>query len=154
MVWDSEVPRTHICGNAAAAWANGYSDGNFKISYSYGMNFTDWGDPLDKSLWYPGFPAATPPIPPQPAISYKFSRVRKPSNKIAWADSLGYWIQRSASGQYIGETTSGGTRTAYRHNGGANVVFFDGHGEWMNRKRVDITYLTTAAADAIWYVYR
>ena len=43
---------------------------------------------------------------------------------------------------------------AWRHKGGANVVFFDGHGEWMRKDRL---YNKDAAGniirnDAIWSV--
>jgi len=153
MIWNSEVSRNFVCSEATLCLVSGYADGNYNIAYSYGMNFTDWGDPADRTLWYQGF--TTPVyIPPQPAISYKNSRIRRPSNKIAWADAMGYWIQKSASGQYTGEGTGSGTRIAYRHNGGVNIAFFDGHAEWLTRKQVDLNLLTTAAADALWYVYR
>jgi len=148
MAWDSEAQREYICNEATyCLQAGGYNNGRYKIALSYGMNYTDWADPADLSLWY----AATPN---QPAISYKASRIRKPSEKIAWADAMGPWTRKASSNLYTGEATGDGTRIAYRHQGGVNIAFFDGHAERLMRKEVDQNMLTTARANALWYAYK
>ena len=57
--------------------------------------------------------------------------------------------------QYVYENPTGlNSPVAYRHNGGANVAFFDGHVEWLARNQIDKNFLTTAQSDKLWYAYR
>ena len=116
---------------------------------------------------------------------FKPSHVKRPAEKLHFADALYFVINVYGAGpnttiKYRGwhakisnydvtkETSNNGTTTgfnpawhtqrsiAWRHRGGANVVFFDGHGEWL---RKDEIYSRDAANDIIpneklWYVMK
>ncbi len=87
----------------------------------------------------------------------RVNKIRNPQNKIAWADSIGCWFRRSTSSNYIGETSAVGAQMGLRVaplQGGVNIIFIDGHGEWRLRKQVDKTYLTTTQIDDLWFAYR
>jgi prepilin-type processing-associated H-X9-DG protein len=95
---------------------------------------------------------------------FKPSQVKRPAEKLHFADALYfvinvYGVAPNTTAQYrgwkaltsnydlTGELSANGTApnatkhtqrsVAWRHKGGANVVFFDGHGEWM---RKDLLY--------------
>ena len=113
---------------------------------------------------------------------FKPSQVKSPGNKIHFADAMYYVINTYGCGgkgtsyagwtgftsvcnyNFTGERVKGNTvplgtvnseRTvAWRHRGGANVIFFDGHGEWV---RSDLFTSKDASGniirnDAIWSV--
>ena len=148
-VYYGQASRGRICPNAALALSNGYVDNTYPIRQCYGMNFQDFADPSIPSMYMYGvgtWPAKT-------WIAYKVSQIRKPSEKLAWADALFTWIRYAGSSQYIGEIVAPATNNviAYRHRGGVNIAFFDGHAEWLPRKQVDVTYLTTIQRDKLWY---
>jgi prepilin-type processing-associated H-X9-DG protein len=67
-------------------------------------------------------------------------RVARPASTIAFADALDWVINASGSGAYNGkEERVQPKMIAYRHNGFANVVFFDGHAERLPRAALDTT---------------
>jgi prepilin-type processing-associated H-X9-DG protein/prepilin-type N-terminal cleavage/methylation domain-containing protein len=98
---------------------------------------------------------------PQPSLitnhlihAYMTGDVKRPSEKLMWTDAIWAMVNVWGSGvqpgwrgkisnfDQIGErqVTSGGmdsTRTtAWRHRGGANVCFFDGHVEWLPKDKI------------------
>jgi len=156
----------------------------YPIHYSYGMNVMGVdtqeyaGNPgvVD--------PRATQAINADPLKifhGFKPSQVKRPADKIHFADAMYFVINtygvahstgafrgyKGAESNYdlVGERTNSGTlpsgtaynsqrSIAWRHRGGANVVFFDGHGEWV---RKDLLYTKDASGnlmrrDAIWDV--
>jgi prepilin-type processing-associated H-X9-DG protein/prepilin-type N-terminal cleavage/methylation domain-containing protein len=83
--------------------------------------------------------------------AYMVSLVRRPAEKLMWADAVWSSINLSGSGipttpvrnyDQVGErqiqtAALDSIRTiAWRHRGGANVVFFDGHTEWLRKDQV------------------
>jgi len=156
--YDSMINSSQICANAYyARYALGNGVGpTFTMRYTYGMNYSEFADPAYPSLWASG------PTPP-PNVQYRATRVKNSAKKIAWADALSFKIRAAASSKFIAEAPSSyvagfpqlpsNDMISYRHFGGANVVFFDGHGEWMPRKAVDITYLSPRQVNDLWYPY-
>jgi prepilin-type processing-associated H-X9-DG protein/prepilin-type N-terminal cleavage/methylation domain-containing protein len=146
-----------ICGAALYAIQNPTGDHWYNIGYSYGMNYSDFNDPgnaygaNNRLIWWGN--TGGPGTPYVPAISYQLSRMRSPSQKIAWGDSLGWWMNYSNSNAYVGEGASV-TALAYRHEGGVNLAFFDGHAEWRPRKEIDKTYLSTQQIKNLWFAYQ
>jgi prepilin-type processing-associated H-X9-DG protein len=126
---------------------------------------------------------ADPKLKPIDKIFHGFkpSQVRRPADKLHFADAMyfvlnvygvgpntgGYpgWHSQISNYDQVGERTGSGTlpsggaydsqrSIAWRHKGGANVVFFDGHGEWMRKDRL---YNKDASGniirnDALWLV--
>ena len=116
---------------------------------------------------------------------FKPSHVKRPAEKLHFADALYFvinvygaspnttnqyrgWKAKVSNYDITGETSNnggGGTGNAnwhtqrsiaWRHKGGANVVFFDGHGEWM---RKDLLYNFDSARniirnDKLWMVMK
>ncbi len=118
----------------------------YEIGQSYGMNFEgfmDWTFP-EYNL-YSGLASAPT------WAAYKSGKIRNPSEKLAIADALSANIRLAKSNVYVGETNVSALSNnviAYRHlqgkNGeGANAAFFDGHAEWVSRKKYDLTFLPT-----------
>lgn len=118
-----------VCPDATVAFdradANGYS-----LQYSYGMNRTQM----------PG----TSDIADAPDYwnAWKISQVQCPAEKIQFVDGVGATV--SASGSFnstlryfvpgYGERHEAPNKTsivAYRHRRGANVLFHDGHAQWL-----------------------
>ena len=90
-----------------------------------------------------------------PVVAYQAARITTPSLKLAWADSLSDKIRVSASGGYIGEVTPpSNDETAYRHLGGANIAYYDGHAAWLPRQEVDLNFLSTTNINQLWYPYK
>ena len=84
--------------------------------------------------------------------------MRRAAQKIAFADSLDWWIDTWGSNKYIDEYALGGTPTlplanAYRHRGRMNAACYDGHVETMPRAQVDRT-LDAQAINLIWSPYQ
>lgn len=147
-VYYGQADIKRICPNASYALNSPNPDGSYSIRASYGMNYTDYIDPVAfPSLYlYSG-------TSPKNWCAYKAAKVRRASERLAWADAVAPWIRASTSNAYVGEVSTN-TAVAYRHEGGINIVYFDGHGEWLPRKQVDITYLSQAQIDGLWYAYK
>lgn len=59
-----------------------------------------------------------------------------PSKVIAFVDAVNWMMDYDVPvGDYIGEVTQDNT-VAYRHNGRANAVFFDGHVESLSKEQI------------------
>jgi prepilin-type N-terminal cleavage/methylation domain-containing protein/prepilin-type processing-associated H-X9-DG protein len=158
----TEVSKNWICPLAAFALlystpSTGYQVGDAAMAYSYGVNYTDFYEPADPVLskyFYPNHYAS----------AYQQSRIVNASEKLAWADSLSPDVREATSYGYAGEyyPIAGvpNNITAYRHEGGVNVVFFDGHGEYMLRNAVQLLNPTSplpadqARADKLWVAYK
>lgn len=128
-------------------------DGSSAMRFSYGMNYTDFFDCTDfrDICLYPSAPTV-PPI----WAAYRAPRITVPSAKIAWGDSLGQIrVGLGHTSAYIGEMyPTPNDQTAYRHGNGVNLAFYDGHAEWLPRNQVDESYLSAAAIDRLFFVYK
>ena len=114
--WPPNVPRKFICPAATYALSHP-EDGLYPIDRSYGVN-TD-GDALAKTRGVSN-------------LSDKESWVKQPSTKLFMADALDWWVSYHFCHLYleygekwVGFDTYG--MTAFRHNDGLNVMYWDGH---------------------------
>lgn len=129
-----KVLRGNICPSSAAAYAapvNGYI---YPISLSYGMNVSAW-------------PTAT--LNPTAFVGYHERMIVRPSEHMAFADAVDWWIHLDKSFRYTGEAYQMVT-TAYRHRQGANLVYYDGHVGWLSRKHMDISMAPIVELRRLW----
>ena len=67
-----------------------------------------------------------------------------------------FFGERTSANNINGQTYDPNRSISYRHNKGANIVFFDGHGEWRHRdfiRRIcDANW--NSPQDAMWYVVK
>jgi prepilin-type processing-associated H-X9-DG protein len=159
-LYQGEVDPRRICPASGVLTVGQYYNGSFwfgtinpdggaNIRYSYGMNYSDFMDPVGEPALFIGAKTTW--------VAYKLTRIRQPAAKIAWACSLSPLIRYANSGSYVAEMyPSPNDQIAYRHQNGTNVVFFDGHGEWRPRKEVDKNYLTAYPnqIDDLWSAYK
>ncbi|QYY35251.1 prepilin-type N-terminal cleavage/methylation domain-containing protein [Ruficoccus sp. ZRK36] len=106
-------------------WANIYeSDGTRSIERSYGYNYTGLG-----SYGVPGT-----------SRNAKTLTVTNPAKTLAFADALDWQIQIYGASRYVGEETveniNANSAIAYRYDGYAGVVYFDGRAEMLSREEV------------------
>ena len=166
------VTRKWYCPNAVRAAdnpntpnANDHTNQRYyPMHYSYGMNVmgidinTETG--ANDDVWDPRATQADPALATDKRFhAFKPSQVKRPGEKIQFADAMYYvinvygvgpntalykgWHNRISNYDTTGETVYADTNgintqrtTAWRHKGGANAVFFDGHGEWMRKDRL------------------
>jgi prepilin-type processing-associated H-X9-DG protein len=150
----------------------------FPIHYSYGMNVQGVDNPTDTAnadAWDPRAKQAAP-APMRKTYDrfhgFKPSQVKRPGEKLHFADALYYviniygtsknqgafpgWNKKAGNYDLVQEPFISQRSIAWRHKGGANVIFFDGHGEWM---RKDLLYNTDASGnvtrnDKLWMVMK
>ncbi len=142
--WTPYWRRGLICGMAVRALHEGQVVGvSAADSGEYGWIYLAYG------YNYSGKPYGqlTPTVIAPPA--FKIGQIRNSAGKIWFADSISLFLHYSSSSTYQNELSAGAT-IAYRHNGGVNIVFADGHGAKLDRKEVDVAYLSTNERDAIW----
>lgn len=105
------------------------------ISYCYAFQRTGFDDDSSISDFWGSSVVA----------SYSLGRVKTPSEKIAFNEAVNWTSDyagadpSSASGYWtIGETYTGGSFTAYRHDGqqAVNIGFFDGHAAKLRWKEI------------------
>jgi prepilin-type N-terminal cleavage/methylation domain-containing protein/prepilin-type processing-associated H-X9-DG protein len=135
----------------------------FPLHFSYGMNVmgvdvnTEVGNNQD--VWNPRATQADPAVPAAKRFhGFKPSQVKRAGEKLHFADAMYMVINVYGCGPntaaYRGwhnaisnyDLTKESVQadniihtqrtTAWRHKSGANVVFFDGHGEWMFKSRL------------------
>lgn len=114
--WQPNVPRKFICPSATYALTHG-ENGLYAVNRSYGVNVDGDYDAMHGGV---------------AKLSDKESWVKQPSTKLFMADALDWWISYYYCEGYLdwGETwVSGKTNgmTAFRHNDGLNVMYWDGH---------------------------
>jgi prepilin-type processing-associated H-X9-DG protein len=126
----SRVPYGLICPRAVLA-INAADKNGYEIQRSYGYN-------TDGLSWF-GNPTVY-------FMGYKRRDVRAPSRKLMFADATSGSITKGGAtnydkwGEFWGLPPGGGAPvtnvTAYRHDRGANVAFWDGHVEQMRRDEI------------------
>jgi prepilin-type processing-associated H-X9-DG protein len=137
----------------------------YQANYCYGMN-VEGIDPADPSAsldpvrapWATKTVAAGNPDAHMQWNAYKRRQVKRPADKLMFVDAMFPIVNVWGSGVYPGwkgkyssydvmnERTSTGTTngkawdatrtTAWRHEGGANVAFFDGHCAWLRKDEI------------------
>jgi prepilin-type N-terminal cleavage/methylation domain len=96
--------------------------GTYSGSNGYGYNFTG----LSGGINEPGF-----------VRGVKQSDIPRPSQTLAFADSLDWQIHLSASDDYAGEEKPTTQATAYRHKDSACIAYWDGHVAKLPRARIE-----------------
>lgn len=82
---------------------------------------------------------------------FKASEIRNPSHKIWFADSLKMDMIWNNSSDYLNESgVPASAQIAYRHRGGVNIAFADGHAARMLRREVDKNFLSVGERDHLW----
>ena len=149
---------------AAQAVAGDFTNNRyFPMHYSYGMNVMGVDIPehaANADVWNPRATQAAQSTPWQRRFhGFKPSQVKRPAEKLHFADAMYMvinvygvgpntptypgWHRKVSNYDVTGEVTYNDINgintqrtTASRHKKGANVVFFDGHGEWMRHDRL------------------
>ena len=119
------LPQGLVCPRAELAERFAI-DAGYPVFYSYGYNFAgdmDWWGNLPNS--YCGFSA---------------SQVRRPSEKLMFADSSDYVLAEWASADSLTKGETYGPKainmTIYRHDKGANICYFDGHAAYQRQEQI------------------
>ncbi len=130
-------PSGLVCPNAALS-VNDKFESRLCVYYSIAVNITRPSN-ADASLseWYQPYTESF--------RGFRGQDIRNPSGKLAFVDSTDRNAVRSRSDRYnfyykLGEAHSGvddSAMTAYRHQRGANVAFFDGHGSCLRDSEID-----------------
>ena len=130
-------PLEYTCPSSEKARA-GVTEAGADIIHAYGYNIhtLDW--PFGAGPRYSGA---------------KEMEIRRPSEAMQFADSINVTINRWQSHVYRGEFTSpSGNVPAFRHQGGLNILFYDGHAERRPREVVDWHQAPTHVLDRLWNV--
>ena len=127
-------PKHYACPNATIAHEAMTSDGLVFMRRTYGVNITRpsyLNGVSGISEWYPAYGSEIRAFREQEIIS--------PSKKLLIIDATDQNVVRSRSfyfswygtygEQHLGSTNS--AQTAYRHQDGANIVYFDGHAQGL-----------------------
>lgn len=129
-----------VCPLASYALNNPQPSGLIKYQLAYGSNITGLAltDSGGSILSH---------------IGYKRTDILTPANKLAYADSVDWWIRDTSAWKYIGETGNSGAYNfviAYRHNNSSNLSFFDGHARTIPRENIDNAVLSADALAMLW----
>jgi prepilin-type N-terminal cleavage/methylation domain-containing protein/prepilin-type processing-associated H-X9-DG protein len=121
-----------ICPKAVLA-QDGATVQGLQIARAYGYNAEGLAWYGDAPRYYTGL---------------RRGEVRSPSEKIMFIDATDWVVNQAGSSKYAQYGEAYGPPpltniTAYRHQRGAAIVFFDGHGEWLPEKAV-------AGNDRLW----
>ncbi|MGA2679145.1 MAG: prepilin-type N-terminal cleavage/methylation domain-containing protein [Sedimentisphaerales bacterium] len=143
-------PNDDISKNINNAVFNGST-----VSVSYGYNSTEFGykyqDITDPGWWTT-----------QPVIGHMSQSIKRPSEKLAFTDSIDWWVAWEGADYTVGwdvyhqatiaqyrqqdpaVTPPPGSKSVYgpvlyRHSEGANVVFYDGHVSYMKKQEIFVT---------------
>ena len=153
------VSRNFVCpaAEAAFAWGNGDPLRPYDIADSYGYNVSNLTSNSlivapDGSKWNMKENGSGPPEWQFRGIKRQW--LRRPAEKLQFADAVHYQISASNSSYYFGwapsiprigeqsqnndETVTGSKKNAiaFRHDRGVNVAFFDGHCEYLKYEDV------------------
>ena len=144
-------PQNIVCPDAPLSEARANKDG-YTIHNSYAMNYSQ-------------FPGMAVRLAPEYVNAWRFNEVRAPAEKIQFVDAVSEGVsvgKNNANNStlryfnpYYGERhepPDKGSTVAYRHRRGANVLFYDGHAQWMGMGdlRYDPADATTAGKLRQW----
>jgi prepilin-type processing-associated H-X9-DG protein/prepilin-type N-terminal cleavage/methylation domain-containing protein len=127
---NNRFPRAAVCPDAPLSEERATKDG-LTIHNSYGQNYTQ----------LPGLAVA---LAPHYVNAWKANQVVQPAEKVRYCDATSEGVSVSASAvpnatmkyfdPYYGERHEAPDKAnivAYRHRRGANVLYFDGHAQWV-----------------------
>lgn len=141
-----DLPNAYLCPSDKISMIKKnrfFRDGAY-VLLSYGYNYTEWAIQGQWDPWS-GYPADA---------GHKATNVKQPSTKLAFTDSVDWWVCWNGADyagtetghnvdicwdkigqQNISKYKSGNLHgpIIYRHNEGANVAFYDGHVKYMKK---------------------
>ncbi|MCE5185241.1 MAG: prepilin-type N-terminal cleavage/methylation domain-containing protein [Planctomycetaceae bacterium] len=139
-------PSDRVSRDIANAGAGG-------VLTSIGANLTEW----TRNGWLTG-----------PYAGYKAAAVKGPGTKLAFSDTVDWWITWGGADYVIGWDKLGQVSlqqykdatppvhgpVLYRHNEGANIGFYDGHADYMKKTDmyIDDDYRATPRRPGMWVV--
>ena len=139
-----QTPKKYKCpSDRQKAWAHAYdieSGNEGGTLVSYGFNIEDWYPSVGQASW-----TATMDLT---RLAYKMSTVKQPARKLHFNEAHDWWSKWRGANYIDGWDVLGqegtvndykaagcGGPTMYRHNGSANLAFYDGHVEsWYKTK--------------------
>lgn len=138
------VPQNYLCPRAEYAFEHpdaGAVAGTYPLRFTYGFNINPF--------------STTEVFDTTTQIVYRADWVKSPSEKLAAADALDFMINLARSQFYQDEYNRlTGLMIAYRHEGGSNLLMFDGHSEAVKRNRLDQNLATPEDETKFWKVYQ
>ena len=141
---------------------------------SYGYNYTDW-EPAGSGWTPPEQPPAYSGKKPGTILAgHRSDSVRTPAEKLAFVDSIDWWVvwvgaDYEAGWDIIGQASIAAYRnevpqpkphndiygpTIYRHKEGVNIGFYDGHIGYMKKEEVFIEDDFDNCRPSMWWVKR
>jgi prepilin-type N-terminal cleavage/methylation domain-containing protein/prepilin-type processing-associated H-X9-DG protein len=141
---DYKMPKDYLCPSDKQSTEQYWSSASspYKNYVSYGYNFTDWGpNSANPARWSGNIPKS------DWACRLKENgQVAMPSQKVMFLDAGDIWVERDQAdytkywdeyGQDISayRSVNAWRPTYYRHNEGVDVTFFDGHVEYISKKK-------------------
>lgn len=138
------MPKEYLCPTDKAVGRHKYANllGSYQNVISYGYNFTDWGpDSLKPLSWSGDIPAG------EEAAQVKAVQIRQPAERLMFIDAGDIWAVKDGASykRYwdlfghnlaLYRADNQWMPTFFRHNQGANIVFFDNHVEYMDKEDV------------------
>ena len=146
------APKEFLCPSDKVS-LNKMTESLYTSWLSYGGNITDWD--LGQFNWddilYAG---------------HRSGNVRNPSNELSFSESNDWWMWWRGANYEIGWDVFGHDTisvyhtvingpTFYRHSEGANILFYDGHVDWLRKEKVFIIedWEATPQKPGIWSIY-
>jgi prepilin-type processing-associated H-X9-DG protein len=132
----------------------------YSILLSYAYNITDWNP------WSSGSGSGWL----NRIVGHRVDSINKPAEKLIFIDAIDWWTEWGAADYRIGwdklgQDTADAYRSKisprvygpvfYRHNEGANILFYDGHVEWRRKQDIFVVEDWNAAPKipGIWSNY-
>jgi prepilin-type processing-associated H-X9-DG protein len=134
---ESTLTSPFVCPKATWTLQNPAAPGQYRVDTTYGINVHNM------------LGAVIPDY-----VGLKRSLVLAPSSRLFFADSNDRWITGAHAREYVGVEQPNQTGyyavTAFRHQGAANVGFFDGHAETVRRAMLDYSLTSVNLERTIW----
>jgi prepilin-type N-terminal cleavage/methylation domain-containing protein/prepilin-type processing-associated H-X9-DG protein len=160
-----QTPEKYKCpSDRQEAWAHAYdieSGNEGGTLVSYGFNIEDWYPSVGSSSWTAAMDLTR--------LAYKMSTIKQPAQKLHFNEAHDWW-SKWRGGNYIDgwdvlgqegtvndyKAAGCGGPTMYRHNGSANLAFYDGHVESWHKTKLWIPEHATQTPyqPGIWVVKR
>jgi len=158
-------PVSVICPDSVYAMQYGAS-GEGSVSLSYSMNTTTMRTLDNAATLIAAYPPGGYSGAPVYMTGWKRNQIVASSTKIQFIDGIGTWVNDSAActtryfiagygEKYVAASANGtggvSNVVCYRHSGGANVLFFDGHAEWRDHTELEVTTTTVSPTNVNLY---
>lgn len=139
---DTILPDEFYCPSDKVAKEEQISSRGVMVSYGY--NSTQWKSVMENFRW------DRPTSNDISYLGYRMTKIKNPSRKLAFVDAVDWYVYWSSanpkywdewgqvnSDDYLNYAGVSGV-TTYRHNEGANVLFFDSHVQYLSKEEIFI----------------